>query len=88
MVYLWSVKRQILHHYQQGLRPPAMYKLLKQEKINTTCAGIAKFINKFERTGLIARTPGSGRPNKITEEMRAMKEDDKTTAIQLHALMM
>jgi len=86
------VKRRILHHYQQGLRPPTIYKLLKQEKINTTRAGIAKFINKFERTGLIARTPGSGRPTKITEEMRAfveerMREDDETTAIQLHALL-
>jgi len=93
MVYLWCMKRRILYYYQQGLRPPAISKLLKQEeKIRTTRNGIAKFISKFEQTGLIAQTPGSGRPTKITEEMRAiveelMREDDKTTAIQLHALL-
>ena len=93
MVYSWYVKRRILHYYQQGRRPPTICKLLKKERtINTTRAGIAKFIQKFERTGSIARTPGSGRPTKISEEMRAiveeqMREDDETTALQLRALL-
>ena len=76
MVYLWYVKRQILYYYQQGHRLPAICKLLKEEeKIDTTCVGIAKFIDKFEWTGLIAYTPGSGRPMKITEEMMAIVEE-------------
>ena len=62
--------------------------MLKEEKIDTTRVGIAKFIDKFERTGSIARTPGSGRPTKMTEEMKAiveerMREDDETIALQL-----
>ena len=66
--------------------------LKEEEKIDTTRVGIAKFIDKFERTGSITRTPGSGRPTKITEEMKAiveerMREDTETTALQLHALL-
>ena len=92
MVYSWYVKGRILYYYRQGHRPPAIRKLLKEEKIDTTRVGIAKFIDKFERTGSIARTPGSGRPTKMTEEMKAiveerMREDDETTALQLHALL-
>ncbi len=39
-----------------------------------------------------ARTPGSGRPSKVTEEIKAvvdaqMLEDDETTAYQLHFLL-
>ena len=73
MAYLWYVKRRILHNYQQGCSPPSICKLLKKEgTINTMCAGITKFIQKFEQTGLIPSTPGSGRPTKISEEMRAI----------------
>ena len=54
--------------------------------------GIAKFLTKYEETGSIARTPGSGRPSKITAEIKALveakiQEDNETTALQLHALL-
>ena len=54
--------------------------------------GIAKFLSKYKETGSIARSPGSGRPSKITAKIKAlvkvkMQEDDKTTALQLHALL-
>ena len=57
-----------------------------------SCVGIAKFLSKYEETGLIARTPGSGRPSRITAEIKAlveakMQEDDETTALQLHVLL-
>ena len=42
--------------------------------------------------GTIARNPGSGRPSKITAEVKRivdekMEEDDETTAVQLHQLL-
>ena len=47
---------------------------------------------KYEETRLIARIPDSGRPTKITAEVKAlvkakMQEDDEITAIQFHALL-
>ena len=53
---------------------------------------MAKFISKFNATGLLARKPGSGRPTKITERVEEivetwMREDDETTAYQLHGLL-
>ena len=54
--------------------------------------GVAKFISKFVETGSLTRKPGSGRPSKITPEMKAivearMRDDDETFAYQLHALL-
>ncbi len=54
--------------------------------------GVAKFLKKYEETGTITRKPGSGRPSKVTEEIKSivveqMKEDDETTAYQLHSLL-
>ena len=47
---------------------------------------------KYKITGTIVRTPGSGRPSKITAEVKAlverqMRHDDETTAAQLHVLL-
>ena len=47
---------------------------------------------KYNITGTIVRTPGSGRPSKITAEVKAlverqMRHDDETTAAQLHVLL-
>ena len=47
---------------------------------------------KYKITGTIVRTPGSGRPSKITAEVKALEErqmrhDDETTAAQLHVLL-
>ena len=44
---------------------------------------------KFYDTGSIARQPGSGRPSKVTAEIKELVEaqmrlDDETTAFQLH----
>ena len=94
MVYSWYEKRRILHYYQRGLLPPTIAKRLDEEgTTKTTRIGVAKFIKKFTSTGSIERTPGSGRPSKITQEIKRiveekMREDDETTAIQLHALLL
>ena len=46
---------------------------------------------KYKTTGTIVRMPGSGRPSKITAEVKAlverqMRHDDEITAAQLHVL--
>ena len=93
MVYSWYEKRQILHYHQCGLLPPTIAKLLEEEGTTKTSQnGVAKFIKKFELMGSIARTPGSGRPSKITTKIKEiieekMREDDETTAMQLHVLL-
>ena len=54
--------------------------------------GVDKFIQRYQQTGTITRKLGSGRPSKITSEIKAivdeqMHSDDETTAVQLHALL-
>ena len=55
--------------------------------------GIHKFLQKHRETNNIERRPGSGRPTKITAPVKAlaeqrMRDDDETTAVQLHALLL
>ena len=54
--------------------------------------GIHKFLQKHRETNNIERRPGSGRPMKMTAPVKAlveqrMRDDDETTAVQLHALL-
>ena len=49
-------------------------------------------LQKYSKTRSIERRPGSGRPTKMTAAVRAlmeqqMRNDDETTAVQLHALL-
>ena len=64
----------------------------RREDEKASRVGIAKFWRKFEETGSIGRRPGSGRPSKITAEIKAlvedqMRKDDETTAYQLHGFL-
>lgn len=93
MVYSDYTKKRIVYYYQHGRRAPAITSLLQQEGLQTSRVGVAKFIAKFNATGLVSRKPGSGRPTKITAEIKAivearMREDDETTAYQLHSLLL
>ena len=50
------------------------------------------FLRRYEETGYIQRKPGSGRPSKVTAEVKVtveakMQEDDETTAVQLNCLL-
>ena len=61
--------------------------------MTTSRSGICKFIRRYKETGSIGRRPGSGRPSKITEEIKQiveeqMRKDDETSAFQLHALLL
>ena len=54
--------------------------------------GVHKFLRVYETTHTIQRRSGSGRPSKITPEIKALVEhqmnlDDETTASQLHQLL-
>ena len=92
MVYTNYKKQRILCLHFAGYKPPTIVKLLREEGMRASRRGVAKFIEKYRHTGSITRKPGSGRPSKITAEMRRLVEermrlDDETTAVQLHQLL-
>ena len=92
MPYSDYLKRCALFFHAKGLSPPATADALAEEGLVATRQGLAKFIRRFKETGSIPRCPGSGRPSKVTAEVKAvveaqMWEDDETTAVQLCALL-
>ena len=65
---------------------------MHEENLKASCVGITKFLKKYKETGCIGRRSGSGRPSKITAEIKTivneqMRKDDETTAMQLHTLL-
>ena len=88
-----SYKRQrILHYYFRGYKAPTIVKLLRGEKLPASRQGVQKFLKHYRKTGTIGRSAGSGRPSKITQEIRniveeQMRLDDETTAYQLHSIL-
>ena len=68
------------------MRALTIARLLRAEGVIASRRGILKFLSRYETTQTTARQPGSGRRSIITEEIveRKMREDDETTAIQLH----
>ena len=64
-----------------------------QGKLKRSRVRVAKCLKVYQATGLIARQAGSGRPSKITAEIKEIVEeqmrlDDETTAYQLYRLLM
>ena len=91
MVFSEYKLQQILYYSVQGFKVPTISRLL-EEVLQASQVGVAKLLKKFQQTGSIARRPGSGRPSKITAEIKAlveqkMRSDDETTAVQLHAML-
>jgi transposase len=92
MVLSTYEKQRILNYYLQGLLPSQILSALKVEGIVSTRQTIAQFIKRYRQSGSIARKEGSGRPSTISDRVlrlvkTRMKEDDETTATQLHALL-
>ena len=92
MVYSDYKKQRIIYLHAQGHRPPTIEKMLQQENLRCSRVGIHKFLKVYHATGSIARQPGSGRPSKVTAEIKTIVEqqmrlDDETTAHQLHRLL-
>ena len=98
LVYSWRVhyseyvKPRALFFHANGLSPLTIANALAKEGLVATRQGLAKFIKRYQETGSVWRRPGSGRLSKVTPVVRiAVKEqmqtDDKTTAVQLSALL-
>ena len=92
MVYSNYMKQRILFYHYKGYKPPTIQKKLLSEKMVASRQGIAKFIATFLETRTISRRVGSGRPSKITAQVKTIVEeqmrlDDETTACQLHQLL-
>ena len=92
MVLTSYAKQRILFHFNNGHRAPAIAKLCQQEEIVTNRVTVWRFLCFYEKTGCIMRKEGSGRPSKITSEIkviveRQMEDDDETTASQLYKLL-
>ena len=93
MVYSTYKKQRILCLRSQGLKAPTIAKILREdERLQCTRIGVAMFLQRFEATGTLSRHPGSGRPSKITAEIKRIVEnqvqlDDETSAVQLHHLL-
>ena len=92
MVYSEYRLKRILVLHRQGLKAPTIKKILDKEGLPTTRVGIHTFLERFKASGCLMRKPGSGRPSKITREIKAIVEQlmrlyDETTAYQLHRLL-
>ena len=93
MVFSEYKKLRILVHHRQGKhKAPTIAKLLRSEGLRASRQGVADFLKRYESRGTIKRKPGSGRPSKVTAEVKRIVEaqmrlDDETTATQLHALL-
>lgn len=92
MVYSTYKKQRILYLHFRGFKPPTIVKLLLEEKMKASRWGVAKFLKRFREDGTILRRVGTGRPSKVTAEVKAIVEeqmrlDDETTAFQLHRLL-
>ena len=92
MVLSTYEKQRIVFYHQNGLAPSQILSALKVENIVTTRQTIARFIRRFINTRSIFHKKGSGRPSKITNRVlelveRRMREDDETTAVQVHTLL-
>lgn len=92
MVFSEYTKQRIVFYYHQGLKAPSISSRLREEGITASRVGVFKFLNSYRSSASIARSPGSGRNSKITDEVKKvveekMREDDETTAMQLHQLL-
>ena len=93
MVYTDYIMQRILyHHHQNKYKAPTITEVLREESLKVRRVGVAKFSKLYKGSSSIARKPGSGRPSKITAEVKKIIEeqmqlDDETTVHQLHQLL-
>ena len=66
MVYTTYKKQSILHFYSKGYKAIQKFENIMCSRNDIT----GKFIKVFEHTGTIYRQPGSGRPSKVTCEVK------------------
>jgi transposase len=81
----------LLSHHKDT-KPLRSQRNSKKNTWKCSRVGVHKFLHTFEETGSILRRVGSGRPSKVTAEIKQiveeqMRKDDETTAYQLHQLL-
>ena len=89
MVLSSYVKQRIVALRDEGHKAPTIAIKLREEGTHVSRVGVHKFLRVYETTHTIQRRSGSGRPSKITPEIKALVEhqmnlDDETTASQLY----
>ena len=92
MVFSEYKKQCVLALASRGLKAPTIAKELQKENLKCLRVGVHKLLCKFEEMGSISRRVGSGRPSKVTTEIKQIAEEqmrigDKMTAYQLHHLL-
>ena len=92
MVFSSYKKQRILYLSSQGFKAPAITKILIEEGMSASRVGVHKFLRRFDESGCLMRKPGSGRPTKVTMEVKTvveeqMRQDDETSAYQLHTIL-
>ena len=92
MVYSNYKQQRIIYYWHLEKHPYTIAKLLREEGLQTSRTGVAKFLRKYKQTGSIGRRPGSGRPSKISSQVLQIVEaqmqlDDETTAVQLEKIL-
>ena len=92
-VYSLYKKQRILYLKSLGQKVPMIARNLEKEGMMTNRRGIHKFLMWYSTSGTIARLLGSGRPSKVTAEVKRivekqMRTDDRTMAHQLSMLLL
>ena len=76
---------------KQGLTPVAILRSLKNEGLSASLASVTRIVEKLRITGSVANLLRSGRPKKLSEEVRAfpdqqMQKNDEMTSSQIQKL--
>ena len=74
-----------------GHKLPTICCMLQEEGLIANRMGIHKFLQKHRETNNIERRPSSSQPTEMTaavKDERQMRDDDETTTVQLHALVL
>ena len=92
MVLSLYIKQRILFYYSEGFKSSNRINVLEEEGVYVSWVTIWKFLRHYDTTMCIGQREGSGRPSKITPDMRAiverqMERDDKITAYQIYKLL-
>ena len=92
MVYSDYVKQRILFYRWLGKSFVQITRCLAEEGHATTKVGVCQFIRRYEETGMISCTPGSGKASKFTADAKKiieeqMEKDDEMTGVELQKLL-
>ena len=92
MVLSTYAKQRVIALYSEGFTALTIVKKLR-EAIYVTQVGTHKFLCVYKATHTVNRRSGSGRPSKITAEIRKlvdqqMIKDNKTATYHLHQLLL